>query len=128
MYIAALAAVAANSGEGAAIKDNLTYVANSPGDIAKYGGDAFASAAEVLATEGGDVNYIGASGQVDIDASGEMSKGTAQTWKVINGQISADRDARHRSGGRIRRRSADRRIEAGRMRRLRAARHRRDRD
>lgn len=89
VYTVALAAVAANSGEGAAIKDNLTYVANSPGDIASYGGEAFASAAEVLAAEGGDVNYIGASGQVDIDVSGEMSKGTAQTWKVLNGQIAA---------------------------------------
>jgi branched-chain amino acid transport system substrate-binding protein len=87
VYTVALAAIAANSGDGAAIKDNLTYVANSPGEIANYGGESFASAGEVLGTVGGDVNYIGASGQVDIDVSGEMSKGTAQTWKVINGQI-----------------------------------------
>ena len=89
VYTVAFAAVAANSGEGSAIKDNLTYVANSPGEVTNYGGEAFASAAEVLAAEGGDVNYIGASGQVDIDVSGEMSKGTAQTWKVLNGQIAA---------------------------------------
>ncbi|MEK7248096.1 MAG: ABC transporter substrate-binding protein, partial [Chloroflexota bacterium] len=87
VYTVTLAAGAANSGDGAAIKDNLTYVANSPGEITNYGGEAFANAAEVLAAEGGDVNYIGASGQVDIDVSGEMSKGTAQTWKVLNGQI-----------------------------------------
>jgi branched-chain amino acid transport system substrate-binding protein len=87
VYTVALAAVAANSGDGAAIRDNLTYVANSPGDIANYGSESFASAVDVLAAEGGDVNYIGASGQVDIDTGGEMSKGTAQTWKVLNGQI-----------------------------------------
>ena len=89
VYVAALAAAAANSGEGTAIKDNLRYVANSPGDIINYGSAKFADAVAALAMEGGDINYIGASGQVDIDAGGEMSKGTMQTWKVINGQIAA---------------------------------------
>lgn len=89
VYVTALAAVAANSNAGADIKDNLAWVANSPGDIANYGGDNFGGAADVLGTEGGDVNYIGASGQVDIDVTGGMSKGSAQSWKLINGQISS---------------------------------------
>jgi len=86
VYLIALAAVAANSSVGSAIRDNIDFVANSPGDVAKYGGDAFATATQTLAA-GGEINYIGASGQVDLDANGEASKGGAQTWKVINGQI-----------------------------------------
>lgn len=85
VYTAALAAAAANTDAG--IRDNLTYVANSPGEIAGYGSEAFAAAVEALNAEAGDVNYIGASGQVDFDASGAMSKGVVQTWKVLNGQI-----------------------------------------
>jgi len=87
VYTAALAAVAANASDGASIKDNLLYVANSPGDIAVYGSEGFTAAVEALAAEGGDVNYIGASGQVDVTASGGMSKAHVQTWKVLNGQI-----------------------------------------
>jgi ABC-type branched-subunit amino acid transport system substrate-binding protein len=87
VYVTALAAAAAKSTDSATIRDDITYVANSPGDIVGYGSDNFAHALEVLATEGGDVNYIGASGQVDLDATGQISKGSAQTWKVINGQI-----------------------------------------
>jgi ABC-type branched-subunit amino acid transport system substrate-binding protein len=85
VYAVALAATAANTDAG--IRDNLTYVSNSPGEIAGYGSDAFAAAVEALNAEAGDVNYIGASGQVDFDASGAMSKGVVQTWKVLNGQI-----------------------------------------
>jgi branched-chain amino acid transport system substrate-binding protein len=86
VYLTALAATAAATTDPATIRDNITYVANSPGDVVGYGGDQFASAVEVLGTDG-EVNYIGASGQVDIDAEGELSKGGAQTWRVINGQI-----------------------------------------
>lgn len=87
VYLAALAAAAGGTTDPATIKDNLPFVANSPGDIVTYGSDNFTQALAVLATEGGDVNYIGASGQVDLDATGQISKGSAQTWKVINGQI-----------------------------------------
>jgi ABC-type branched-subunit amino acid transport system substrate-binding protein len=87
VYTIALAAVAANSTSGEAIKNNVAYVANSPGFIAGYGSDGFGGAKEKLASADGDVNYVGASGQVDIDVSGGMSKGTAQTWKVLNGNI-----------------------------------------
>ena len=68
------------------IRDNITYVANSPGDIVKYGADAFSEAHDSVA-QGQDVNYIGASGQVDIDANGELAKTSVQTWRVLNGTI-----------------------------------------
>jgi ABC-type branched-subunit amino acid transport system substrate-binding protein len=89
VYTIALAAVAANARDGGAIRDNIAYVANSPGEVAAYGSDGFSAAVEALGGESGDVNYIGASGQVDFTADGNMSKGVVQTWKVLNGQIAA---------------------------------------
>ena len=86
VYVTALAAAAATSTSGAAIKDNMFYVANSPGDVANYGGDGFTRRSTAFRLAG-EINYIGASGQVDFDANGDASKGGAQTWKVINGQI-----------------------------------------
>ena len=86
VYVVALAALAANSADPAAIRDSLTYVANSPGSIAKYGTTAFSDAAGALG-QGQDVNYIGASGQVDVDANGEIAKTSVQTWRVLNGTI-----------------------------------------
>jgi ABC-type branched-subunit amino acid transport system substrate-binding protein len=86
VYVVALAALAANSDNPAVIRDNITYVANSPGDIVKYGTDAFSEAAAGV-SQGQDVNYIGASGQVDIDANGELAKTSVQTWRVLNGTI-----------------------------------------
>lgn len=86
VYVVALAALAANSADPAVIRDSLTFVANSPGDIAKYGTDAFSAAAGVIG-QGQDVNYIGASGQVDVDANGEIAKTSVQTWRVLNGTV-----------------------------------------
>jgi ABC-type branched-subunit amino acid transport system substrate-binding protein len=86
VYIVALAAVAADSTDRAAIAQGVTFVANSPGTIVNYGADAFAEAVGVL-EEGGDVNYIGASGQVDLDERGEIAKTSAQTWRLLNGMI-----------------------------------------
>jgi ABC-type branched-subunit amino acid transport system substrate-binding protein len=86
VYVVALAAMAANSADPAVIRDNLTFVANSPGDIAKYGKSAFTAAAGLLG-QGRDVNYVGASGQVDLDANGEIAKTSVETWRVLNGTI-----------------------------------------
>ncbi|MEO8456187.1 MAG: ABC transporter substrate-binding protein [Chloroflexota bacterium] len=86
VYVVALAAVAANSNDRAAIHDHISLVANAPGDITTYGSDAFSAAVTAL-SESSDVNYVGASGQVDIDANGELAKSSVQTWRVINGTI-----------------------------------------
>lgn len=86
VYVYALAAAAANSNDSAAIRDSLDFVANSPGTIAGYGSDEFAAARD-LVTQGQDVNYIGASGQVDFDVAGDLSKGAVQTWKVLNNTV-----------------------------------------
>ena len=86
VYLVALAAAAANSTEGPAIGDNVHYVANSPGEIVNPGGEAFSAAARVL-TEGGDVNYIGVSGQVDFTADGDLAKGRVTVWRLLGERI-----------------------------------------
>jgi ABC-type branched-subunit amino acid transport system substrate-binding protein len=86
VYVVALAALAANSDDPAVIRNNITYVANSPGEIIPYGTDAFSKAAKGV-SQGQEVNYLGASGQVDIDANGELAKTSVQTWRVLNGTI-----------------------------------------
>ncbi len=86
VYLVALAAAAANSTDGAAIRDNVHYVANSPGEIVNPGGEAFSAAVQVL-TEGGDVNYIGVSGQVDFTADGDLAKGRVTVWRLLGERI-----------------------------------------
>ncbi|RLC54885.1 MAG: amino acid ABC transporter substrate-binding protein, partial [Chloroflexi bacterium] len=80
MYLIALAVAAANSTDPAAIGDSVHYVANSPGEIVSPGAGAFSAAVQTLA-EGGDVNYIGVSGQVDFTADGDLAKGRVTVWR-----------------------------------------------
>ncbi|MEX0683846.1 MAG: ABC transporter substrate-binding protein [Dehalococcoidia bacterium] len=86
VYLVALAAAAANSTDSAAIRDNIHYVANSPGEIFNPLAMRFDEAVAIL-QGGGDVNYIGASGQVDLTAKGDMSKGQLEVWRRIGGSI-----------------------------------------
>lgn len=82
VYLIALSAAAANSTDAAAIRDNVRYVANSPGVIANPGVEAFSVAAQAL-SEGGDVNYIGVSGQVDFTVAGDLAKGRVTVWRLL---------------------------------------------
>ena len=86
VYLIALAAAAANSTDGAAVRDNVHYVANSPGEIVNPGGEAFSAAVQAL-TEGGDVNYIGVSGQVDFTDDGDLAKGRVTVWRLLGEQV-----------------------------------------
>jgi ABC-type branched-subunit amino acid transport system substrate-binding protein len=86
VYVLALAAAAANANQGTAIRDHILFVANSPGLPTAYGSDGFSEAIDTL-DELQDVNYIGASGQVDFDGSGAIAKGAVQTWRLIGSQI-----------------------------------------
>jgi ABC-type branched-subunit amino acid transport system substrate-binding protein len=92
VYLVALAATAANSGSGADIRDNLRFVANPPGAIARYGSQEFARAVEVL-RQGQDINYEGASGPVDLDVNGSLAAGLVEVWKIAGGRITTDRVA-----------------------------------
>ena len=86
VYLVTLAAAAANSTDAAAIRDNVHYVANSPGEILGPGGEGFSAAAQTLA-EGGDINYIGVSGQVDFTVDGDLAKGRVTVWRLLGERI-----------------------------------------
>ncbi len=86
VYLIALAAAAANSTDSAAIRDNVHYVANSPGEIVNPGAEAFSAAVQML-TGGGDVNFIGVSGQVDFTADGDLAKGRVTVWRLLGERI-----------------------------------------
>ncbi len=86
VYLIALAAAAANSTDAAAIRDNVHYVANPPGELVNGGAEAFSAALLVLAG-GGDVSYLGVSGQADFTAGGDLAKGRVTVWRLLGGRL-----------------------------------------
>jgi ABC-type branched-subunit amino acid transport system substrate-binding protein len=85
-YLLALAAASANSTDGAAIHDNLRFVANAPGEPIGIGSDEFARAVELLAA-GEDIDYGGATGVLGLDENGDLSAGQIGTWRIVDGKI-----------------------------------------
>jgi len=81
-----LAAASANSTDGTAIRDNLRFVANPPGEVIGMGAEEFGRALELLA-DGEDVDYQGASGPADLDANGDLAAGTVAIWQINEGKI-----------------------------------------
>ncbi len=78
----ALAAEAAKDGSGDGIKSKIREVANPPGAEVSDVCQALA-----LVREGKDINYQGASGNVDLDEYGDV-KGSYDVWRVEdNGKI-----------------------------------------
>ncbi|MBD1842993.1 ABC transporter substrate-binding protein [Cyanobacteria bacterium FACHB-63] len=74
--ILALAAQAAKSNTGEAMKDKLREVTNAPGEVVTD----VCKGLELL-RQGKDINYQGASGDVDIDAAGDVI-GSYDVWTV----------------------------------------------
>ncbi|MEI6428018.1 MAG: ABC transporter substrate-binding protein [Pseudanabaena sp. ELA607] len=72
----ALAAEAAKSGTGEAIKEKMREVANAPGEEVTDVCEALK-----LVKAGKDINYQGASGNVDLDEFGDV-KGSYDVWEV----------------------------------------------
>jgi ABC-type branched-subunit amino acid transport system substrate-binding protein len=85
-YVLALAATTANSTAGAAMRDNLRFVANPPGEVAGFGPDEFKKAAGLLKA-GTDINFEGASGSADFDVNGDLAKGAINVWRVTGSKI-----------------------------------------
>lgn len=79
----ALAIQKAGSTKGEAIRDALREVANPPGIDITPGEWAKAVAA---IKDGQDIDYVGASGNVDLDQYGEVA-GTYGHWKINEGKI-----------------------------------------
>lgn len=91
IYLIALAAQAAGSNEPAAIRDALRDV-SAGGTAVTPGAEGFAAAVAAIGA-GEDVNYEGASGPVDLDANGDVAKGTILIWRVAGGTLE-DTEAR----------------------------------
>ncbi len=81
--VLALAIEQAGSDDPVAVRDALRAVANPPGE--NVGPGDIAKALE-LVRDGKDVNYVGASGEIDFDGHGDVVS-TMRVWSVQNGQI-----------------------------------------
>ena len=76
----ALAAAAAGSTDGAAIRDRLRAVGGPPGSPVTAGPRGVAAALRTLAA-GGEVDYEGASGSIDWDGNGDLRRGHVGIWR-----------------------------------------------
>lgn len=85
-YLFALAAASANSTDGTAIRDNLRFVANPPGEQIGIGPEEFARAVDLLEA-GEDIDFFGASGPADLDENGDLASGLVATWQIVDGVI-----------------------------------------
>ena len=75
----ALAAQAARSVDGAAIRDRLRAVGAAPGAIVTAGPRGVADALRILA-EGGEIDYEGAAVTMDWDENGDLRRGHVGIW------------------------------------------------
>ena len=87
----ALAAQAAGSTDGPAIRDQLTSIA-TPGGATVFPGPAGVRAALDAAGRGDDINYEGAATTVDWDDVGDVTSGYIEIWEYRDGGIAALRD------------------------------------
>ena len=76
----ALAAQAAGSGNGAAIRDRLRAVGGGPGTVVSAGPHGVADALRILA-QGGEIDYEGAAGSMDWDENGDLRRGHIGIWR-----------------------------------------------
>ena len=79
----ALAIEKADSEDPEAIRDALREVANPEGEVV---GPHNLDRALELVRNGKDINYVGASGELDFDAHGDVS-GTMEIWRIKDGEI-----------------------------------------
>ena len=76
----ALAAQAAGSVDGAAIRDSLRSIGVPPGETAIAGAEGVADALAILA-DGGEVEYRGAAATLDWDGNGDLRRGFIGVWR-----------------------------------------------
>ena len=76
----ALAAQAAGSLEGAAIRDKLRSIGRPPGELVIAEAGSIANGLRILA-DGGEINYEGAAMPLDWDENGDLSAGFVAVWQ-----------------------------------------------
>ncbi len=79
-----LAAVAAGSTDGQEMADSLVDLTAPEGD--KYTWEQLPEAIEAL-QNGDDIDYVGASGEIDLDENGDPTTGVYDTYVVTGGEI-----------------------------------------
>ncbi len=80
----ALAAEAAGSSDGAAIRDALREVGSAPGEQIIANPDSLARAIELLAA-GDEIDLIGAATALEWDERGDLSSGYTSIWRYTDG-------------------------------------------
>ena len=75
-----LAAEAAGSTDGAAIRDRLRAIGGPPGIAVTAGPRGVAAALRALA-DGAEIDYQGASGSIDWDDNGDLRRGHVGIWR-----------------------------------------------
>ncbi len=76
----ALAAEAAGSTDGAAIRDQLARIGGPGGNVFIAGAEGVKAALEAV-RDGDDINYEGAATSVDWDANGDVPSGFIEIWQ-----------------------------------------------
>ena len=84
--LAVLAAEAAGSLEGAALRDALVSVASPPGHAVLPGAAGILAGLEAV-RGGNDVNYEGAATTLDWNADGDVTNGHVGIWAYVGGAI-----------------------------------------
>ena len=79
----ALAAQAAGSVDGAAIRDQLRSVGGGPGEVVTPTAEGVAEALRILG-EGGTVDYEGAATTMDWDGNGDLLRGHIGVWRFTD--------------------------------------------
>ena len=88
----ALAAQAAGSVDGAAIRDHLREIAGPPGRAVPGTPTGVADGLALLA-QGQEINFDGASGTLDWDDNGDLRRGHIGTWRFTSDERIEDLDA-----------------------------------
>ena len=79
-----LAAQAAQDVDGSAIRDRLRAIGSAPGEVVHAGPEGIASALRIL-SEGGEIDYEGASATLDWDDNGDLRRGHIGIWRFKAG-------------------------------------------
>lgn len=87
VMLCGLAAIAAGSNEGSAIRDQVQNVASEPG--AEYDWTQLSDAVRDL-LDGEEINFQGASGPLDLDDNGDPVIAFYETWHYEGGSIVVD--------------------------------------
>jgi ABC-type branched-subunit amino acid transport system substrate-binding protein len=87
--IIALAAQKAGKADGTAIRDAIRFVANPPGEKIGPRPEDIKRAIQLI-KEGKDIDYDGVAGPQDFLDNGDVIS-TIQVWKIVGGEIVADR-------------------------------------